>query len=177
MYKRKGLRGQKKKQKKKKKTPTGTKAHNQPRTNRRIHPHPPTNPWTHPPSDPPTHVLQQYSNNVQQYTCIQFVRSAPSSSGESTMCSKNENAKRQPPMATNPLAHPHTHRPNQPSRTSLPTNDVLQQFSSKYSSTCVGTCRVYPCVVLGFPLFYDSTPPRGASDPSPGGCLSTPPAR
>ena len=83
---------------------------------------------------------------------------------------------RQPPIATNLLAHPPTHRPNQPSRTSLSTHDVLQQFSSKYSSTRVGTCRVDSSAVLEFLLFYNSPPLRGASDPSPGGRLSTPPA-
>ena len=36
---------------------------------------------------------------------------------------------------------------------------------------------VYSCVVLGFLFFYDYPPPRRASDPSPGGRLSTPPAR
>ena len=36
------------------------------------------------------------------------------------------------------------------------------------SRTCVGTCRVYPCVPLGFQFFNDSPPPRVASRPVPG---------
>ena len=48
---------------------------------------------------------------------------------------KAKNCKtREPHIATDPLAHPPTDRPNdQPSRTSLPTHDVLQQYSSTSS--------------------------------------------
>ena len=41
----------------------------------------------------------------------------------------------------------------------------------------VSTFGLFCCVVLGFSFFYDSLPLRGASDPSPGERLSTPPAR
>ena len=103
--------------------------------------------------------------------------------------SRKQNCKtREPPIATTPLAHTHTptepptltHQPTHPRRAA-----AIQQYT--YSRTCVGsaapaapalgTCRVYPCVVLGFPFFYDSPPPRGARDPSPEGRLCKAPAR
>ena len=110
--------------------------------------------------------------------CTQFVqRNARGSSGESATGPGNCKT-RQPPIATNALAHPHTHTdPTTHRRTDLPTHDVLQQYCSTYSRIRVGTCRVYPCAVLGFPFFYDSPPPRGASDPSPEGHLFKAPAR
>ena len=75
----------------------------------------------------------------------------------------------QPPIATDALAYPPTHTdPTTHRRTNLHTRDVLQQYCSTYSRTCVRTCRVYPCAVLGFPFFYDSPPSGEANDGSPG---------
>ena len=156
-----------------------TKAHNQPRTNRRTHPPAPTNPLSNRPRDPPTnHVLQQFSNTLQQLMGIQLVRSPPSSSRESIMgvqkrklqntaTTLNFEPGRPPPQP--PIQPPtFTHQLTQPRRTTA---------IHTYSITCVGTRRIDPSVVLGFPLFHHSPPSRGVSDPSPGGRLSTPPAR
>ena len=72
----------------------------------------------------------------------------------------------------------HTHTdPTTHRRTNLPTHEVLQQYCSTYSRTCVGTCRGYPCVVQGFPFLKIPRHPRERSGQSPGGRLFKAPAR
>ena len=90
---------------------------------------------------------------------------------------ENETAKHMKHTATNPLAHPPTGRPNdQPSRTSLPTHDVLQQYSSVRTTGLAWVhAEFFPVsVVLGFPLFIIRHPGERAIRPREG--LSTPPA-
>ena len=66
---------------------------------------------------------------------------------------------------TRSSTHPTTHR-----RTNLPTHDVLQQYSR--ADALIET--EFSCCDTGISMFYDSPPPRGASDPSPGGPFNTP---
>ena len=112
--------------------------------------------------------------------CTQFVRCTPWSSGESTWVQKTKLQKMSTTHSherTHALTHPYTDLTTEP-RTNLPTHGVLQHYSSilgPYSRTCMRrTCRVSPCFVQGFPFFNDSLPPRGASDPSPGGPFHAP---
>ena len=77
---------------------------------------------------------------------------------------------------TRSSTHPHTHRPNHPPM-DQPTHPrratAIQQSTA--ADALIQTELL--CRTLGFPLFYDSPPSRGASDPSPGGQRTTPPAR
>ena len=124
--------------------PTVTKAHNQPRTNRRTHPQ--THGHTHQAIHPPTMC---YSSTAITYSsrCVSSSYAALHRRVvKAPWVQKTKLHNTSPTHSQEPARPPtHAHLPNQPSRTSIPTHNVLQQFSSKYSSTCVanGTCRVY----------------------------------
>ena len=86
---------------------------------------------------------------------------------------KNNSKTRKPHIATNPLAHPPTDRPNcQRSRTSLPTHDVLQQYSSVRTA---GLASMLSLSHNGSRTGISIYPPSGgASDQSPGGPFHAP---
>ena len=94
---------------------------------------------------------------------------------------KNNCKTRHPPLATNQRAHAPTrnghinlpiHRP-----TDTPTHHVLWQYVQLLKAhALVYALGLFCCFVLGFSFLYDSPLPLGASDPSRGGRLSTPPA-
>ena len=78
---------------------------------------------------------------------------------------------REPHIATNPLAHLPTHRPNhQPSRTSLPTHDVLQQYSSIRTAghACVDDMPSSSLCRAGIPIFLRFYATPGSERPVPG---------
>ena len=149
-----------------------TKAHNQPHTNRRTQPptHPPAYRHTHQAIHPPMY----YSSKAVTYSsrCVSSsyaalrgrVVKAPwvQKTKLQNTSTTHSHERTRPPTHTN--TDPTTHR-----RTNLPTHDVLQRYSSTYSSTCVCTCRVYPCVVvLGFPFFSIIRHTPGSKRPVPG---------
>ena len=86
---------------------------------------------------------------------------------------------REPYIATNPLVHPSTKRPNhQPSRTSLPTQHVLQQYSSIRTAGLAWVhAEFIPVSCWAFHFFTILHHPGEREDPSLGGQRTTLPAR
>ena len=70
---------------------------------------------------------------------------------------------------THTSSHERTRPPTEPqtSRTNLPTHDVLQQYCSTYSRTCVGTWRVYPLCRAEISIFLRFSATPGSERPIP----------
>ena len=139
--------------------------------------HPPTHPRTHRHTHQAIHTstMYYYSSTAVTYSSSRCVPSSYAAlrgrvvkapwvqkTKLQNTSTTHSHERTRPPTHTN--TDPTTHR-----RTNLPTHDVLQRYSSTYSSTCVCTCRVYPCVVvLGFPFFSIIRHTPGSKRPVPG---------